>query len=611
MDRGFKYLIDQYRVEGARSKFEEIMGVLLKKINNGKAFAVEPHQGDKGVDIFIGDINASPDIYQCKFFCEGLDDSRKQQIKKSLNTALKNHSINKWTLCVPCTFNHDEHEWWCKIKKDYKGKNTNIKEIELYDEMQIITLLKENYLYDEFFNTVRMDKSFAENLYKEVKKLKAVNNSSSKITRSENSVNEYYNDASATYKCSTSTIDFNGFLPNFPDRIVGSCSIEFKRNDIKDILLTYNHKQIFSFFEKVQIKGKNYFISEKYNAGNNKFNFFLSNILLKLTKKEVNELLFIMDNYYFYYIRELKNIISFLEIDKFDESKEGILRIRILKVKFHLWNLMKKFANEHDYLNGDSKWHIFQLNWSGIHIYSPIISHNPRFDEGEHAYFNVEKTEDIIDDFVWVVLNLNMSMHHDTKLEQYNEKNIWGALTAYRWLIEDFLPKISKEYKLDNIENYIDDYDIKSKLETLRRTIINDLQMFYMSNNVSITDKEFESLKQALIFCLIKKELVLNEYDYILGKLGLRHSLQGNTSQEVIKYIIDFLKNHPFKSSSSLVDDFLRCILPFVDNHRTKNNISEAEFEILVSNLNPLIEKMQNIEFLRKYSNFSNSFYSD
>lgn len=170
MDRSFKYFVDKYTIEGARAKFEELMTVMLKRANNGNAFNVRTSHGDNGVDVYIGDLNNFPDIYQCKFFLNGIDASQRQQIKESIDTALETHLINIWVLCIPCQLNHKEHEWWCKFKKQYECKG--IKKIKLYDEIQLISMIKEYGLYDEFFDTVRIDKTFAENLYNKVRETK-------------------------------------------------------------------------------------------------------------------------------------------------------------------------------------------------------------------------------------------------------------------------------------------------------------------------------------------------------------------------------------------------------------------------------------------------------
>jgi len=433
------------------------------------------------------------------------------------------------------------------------------------------------------------DNSFTENLVEKFNLLDH-NNADREIVRFEEDFQLFSN-----YTCRTNTIELRGYLPKFPERLVGSCALEIKRNEFKDILITLNHHDIFGLFEKIKTKSREHFFIEE--SKDKKYSIYLPNIRLNLFEKEVDDLLIVINQYYSYYINELSNITNYLEINKFDISTKSTFGIKIMKVRLELWEYMVQFANEHDYSYGESKWHIFQTNWSAIHVYSPVISHNPDLNSGEHAYFNIEQSENIKGDFVWIVLNLNITIMSDIKLEQFNKKNIWGALTAYNWLVNEFLPQVSKFYNIKDIHNFIEDYSIKEKLNKSKRSIISELQMFYMSNNIVISKQEIESLKEALTYCLTKKELSINEYEYILKKLGVRHFLQHDISQ-ITTQTIAYLKENPFKISSSIVDDLLRCMLPFVDND--KSSILKDELEILITKLNPLIEKMQQIEFLRK-----------
>lgn len=421
---------------------------------------------------------------------------------------------------------------------------------------------------------------------------------------------EYYNEESSFYSYKSRYLEFYGFLPLFPQRMLGSCSIEFKRSELSNMVVTFNHKQIFSLFETIEVKSNNYFFSDEF-IFHNKIKFFIENVMLLLTKEEVTDMLSVIKNYYIHYIRELKKIASHLEIDKFQASREYTLGYRLFKIKIELWELMKRFANEHDYLKGKTEWYMFSPNWAAINVIYPIISHSPKYDAGIHAYFNVENTDRISDDYIWLVLNMSISKDFSTKLEEYNQRKIWGALTAYKWCINEFLPQIANAYKINNINKYIDDYYIKERLMKSKYSVISEIQMFYLSNNVYISETQMSNLKYALIYCLSKKELPVNEYDYILGKLRLRNiiTLKNSSSQGIADGIISYLKKGNYErvgSLSSQADDYLRCILPFVDSN-SKNRLSEEESDILIVKLNAFIKKMEDIEFLRRYFYFCNN----
>ena len=50
---------------------------------------VEGASGDRGLDVFAGELYGKPAIWQCKAFPNGVGKSQKQQVRDSLRTVLK------------------------------------------------------------------------------------------------------------------------------------------------------------------------------------------------------------------------------------------------------------------------------------------------------------------------------------------------------------------------------------------------------------------------------------------------------------------------------------------------------------------------------------------
>ncbi|OAA87774.1 hypothetical protein [Clostridium ljungdahlii] len=151
MERDFRYLRDKYGDAGAREVFEKIC-VQLMQLKFKDAYPVDVSRGDDGIDIFIGDFSDSIDVYQCKYFIDGIGDSQKSQIRESFNTAVSTdkYKLNNWFLCLPCVLNEKEHIWWWKWKKKMEDKYN--RKIKLYDGSLLITQLKKYKLYDTLFD---------------------------------------------------------------------------------------------------------------------------------------------------------------------------------------------------------------------------------------------------------------------------------------------------------------------------------------------------------------------------------------------------------------------------------------------------------------------------
>ncbi|MED4682011.1 restriction endonuclease [Bacillus nitratireducens] len=167
MERDFKWLWENLK-EGARSKFEDICyEIYSEKFPDAAVHKVEVTQGDGGVDIFIDEPSGQYTIIQCKYFLGRLDDGRRNNIRESFKTAVRNNKMDNWILCVPMNFSHEEQKWWRTWKG--KQKDTGVK-IKLHDESKLISLLKEHDLFDECLNTVRIGKDFISEMVKQDEK---------------------------------------------------------------------------------------------------------------------------------------------------------------------------------------------------------------------------------------------------------------------------------------------------------------------------------------------------------------------------------------------------------------------------------------------------------
>lgn len=103
-------------VEGARAAFEQACESIIRaKFPNKKVRGVRVHIGDGGIDIYVGELGVAPvDVYQCKYFIEGIDESQKSQIRESFRTAINSteFKVNAWYLCLPVNLSVQEAIWF-------------------------------------------------------------------------------------------------------------------------------------------------------------------------------------------------------------------------------------------------------------------------------------------------------------------------------------------------------------------------------------------------------------------------------------------------------------------------------------------------------------------
>ena len=130
--RDFHYIREKYLEEGARKEFENICySVICKLYPQESVHKIRLNPGDHGIDVFNGDFRNEINCFQCKFFLDSLTDSRREAIRKSFRTFIKQHiEIPKksWTLCLPSTLSYEDYVWWdCWKAKNEETYNLQIK----------------------------------------------------------------------------------------------------------------------------------------------------------------------------------------------------------------------------------------------------------------------------------------------------------------------------------------------------------------------------------------------------------------------------------------------------------------------------------------------------
>lgn len=152
MERDFRYLREQHTDAGARDIFEKICSQLFATMYNGNAHNIKASQGDGGIDIFVGDFSAPGDLFQCKYFIDGIEDSQKQQIRNSFNRAIESDvfEVKCWTLCLPCELTIKEFKWW----SEWRNQQVKLHGIDIFllEGSYLIAQLKKQSIYTTVFD---------------------------------------------------------------------------------------------------------------------------------------------------------------------------------------------------------------------------------------------------------------------------------------------------------------------------------------------------------------------------------------------------------------------------------------------------------------------------
>ena len=124
---------------------------------------IRPSQGDGGLDVLVppGQSSFHVENYQVKKFADGLNDSRKNQIKKSLKTAIATHqdttsryTISKWYLTLPMELTREQETWLADLAAELKAPFP----VEIFGLTEIEDLLLESPNIREYYLGDGMEK---------------------------------------------------------------------------------------------------------------------------------------------------------------------------------------------------------------------------------------------------------------------------------------------------------------------------------------------------------------------------------------------------------------------------------------------------------------------
>lgn len=134
--------------------FQRLCFHLLKERHPGAGIkAVEDAGGDEGIDAYIGQLAEGSTIWQCKSFAQGVGKSQRDQIKRSLERALR-HKPRRWILCLSVNMDAKAHRWFEGLGQSYAKRV----EIGLFQAFDIVhELIHRRSLRNHFFPGAALD----------------------------------------------------------------------------------------------------------------------------------------------------------------------------------------------------------------------------------------------------------------------------------------------------------------------------------------------------------------------------------------------------------------------------------------------------------------------
>jgi hypothetical protein len=375
----------------------------------------------------------------------------------------------------------------------------------------------------------------------------------------------YYKEREQFYRKYVSKIALEALMPRYNNPQT-ECVIYFKTLTARDCMFVLDNKTVLSqLFKGVYSDPKHGArgfleygrIDEnklEYSLDLNNTKIVLGKNRVKISPEDIYLFCEVVDAYADMYIKQIKNIEELLKTDKYPLSKR-LNNYKLIYISYHDWKKVIDFAYKHDVDNGNSKWHVFDKNKHYIKIFT---KKHDKYDEGYHAFFQAEHSEDIVlypsltTKDVCITFEFVEDISRKGEIDLINERAHWNGEIAYNWLVNILLPKslgkrksnkvkkVDAKYKslfTNSIEKiiYLDGkliVDYKDLIE-----VVELLQIHFNQNphnKYRVNKADFQGIYNSIITCINK----LNEVDlyYLCSKL---HLTKCTTNKELINSITE------------------------------------------------------------------------
>jgi hypothetical protein len=343
----------------------------------------------------------------------------------------------------------------------------------------------------------------------------------------------------------------------------GDCQIEFSSLIFRGLKICLNHQfilgKLMTGLNTLPHWGCRCFFQQ---IDTNIFEVYLGQITLILSELEITDLCLCIDQI----CQEYQNLIIEFENDLETWNFEfiefaGIRGFYLFSVEQKLWELMQKFAEEFNYTQGKSAWHIFHQDNISIRISRGIRDHAfilPKFVNSWCLLPN--NTINII----YEINDVHLQSLERGKVNSWQQdigpRGTWTAKYTQKWLLEKYIPQVINYYSqetelseaelLAQITNYQFEpvpiqqiNDIINLLPYLRK-----IQLWLHSYEANLAASLLRGYYKAFT------DLVRNTDSAIMGMDYIRGTLQGVESRNTLEEISNSGLDWTFKDALHCLD---------------------------------------------------------
>ncbi len=232
----------------------------------------------------------------------------------------------------------------------------------------------------------------------------------------------------------------------------GSCTIKFSSIMLRGLTCHLSHSEIVSNLFVGLGTSPHWETRRFLKREKDTFNTQLGRTTVILSEREAYDLCEAVDQICQKYKDLMIEATTILETWNFTpviiDDTQGFL---LLSVKRWLWNLMKEFADDFDYDNGDSAWHIFDSKPFMIRVSSKNLPNDYAIilPKTKTTYMPGYLPNDDVD-LLYIDSITYLRLYRDASrkslYEDVGPQGVWTARYTREWLLQIFIPKVLSHY---------------------------------------------------------------------------------------------------------------------------------------------------------------------
>ncbi|WGV24367.1 type I restriction enzyme HsdR N-terminal domain-containing protein [Halotia branconii] len=229
-------------------------------------------------------------------------------------------------------------------------------------------------------------------------------------------------------------------------------------------------------------------------------------------------------------ITEFENALETWDFEFVEFS--GIRGFVLISINPKLWELMQRFANEFNYAQGKSEWHIFHQEDTSIRLSRGIYDHAYILPQNNSNFSLVPN--DLIN-IVYEISDVHCQLLTIGEMTSWQQniglQGLWTAKYTQKWLLNKYIPKVldyySQKFKLSeaklpkSLANYQCDRISLKEINNIKQLIpyLQDIQLWLNRYVENIAASILRSYYQAFTDLIRNTDSSIPGIDYIIGNL--------------------------------------------------------------------------------------------